>query len=160
MAPSDFDVYFMQIAIREAERNLKFGRKPFGALVVQNGQVISQRPNLTDELQDPTAHAEIAVIKEASNVLGRKYLDDCTLYTTCEPCIMCLGAVLWAKIPNIVIGLARHKVRDQLKEKIYEDSKNWIGIHKLDHYPVAAKIGVLEEECLQLFEDYTSISKF
>lgn len=144
----------MRLAINRAKHNLKNGSKPFGALIVREGVIISSYSNRSDRYKDPTAHAEIEVIRQASKLLKKKYLLDCILYTTCEPCLMCLGAILWARIPQIVVGLMRENVPNDIYDIIYKDSKMWINKDSLINYPLSVKKGYAEEECLDLFEEY------
>jgi len=99
---------FMQTALEEAIQGVKQDHGgPFGAVVVRNGEIVSRAHNRVIETVDPTAHAEMLAIREASKILGRFDLSDCTLYTTCEPCPMCLGAVLWARIGTVIFGCSR-----------------------------------------------------
>ena len=94
--------YFMQKAIEEAKLGLNKGEVPVGAVIVIDNKIIARAHNLTETLCDVTAHAEILAITAASNFLGSKYLHDCTLYVTLEPCPMCLGALYWSQISRIV----------------------------------------------------------
>ena len=94
--------YFMQKAIDEAKLGLNKGEVPVGAVIVIDNKIIARAHNLTETLCDVTAHAEILAITAASNFLGSKYLHDCTLYVTLEPCPMCLGALYWSQISRIV----------------------------------------------------------
>jgi len=94
--------YFMQKAIDEAKLGLNKGEVPVGAVIVIDNKIIARAHNLTETLCDVTAHAEILAITAASNFLGGKYLHDCTLYVTLEPCPMCLGALYWSQISKIV----------------------------------------------------------
>jgi len=99
---------FMQTALEEAIQGVKQNHGgPFGAVVVRDGEIVSRAHNRVIETADPTAHAEMIAIREASKILGRFDLSDCTLYTTCEPCPMCLGAVLWARIGKVIFGCSR-----------------------------------------------------
>ena len=94
--------YFMQKAIEEAKLGLNKGEVPVGAVIVIDNKIIARAHNFTETLCDVTAHAEILAITAASNFLGSKYLHDCTLYVTMEPCPMCLGALYWSQISRIV----------------------------------------------------------
>jgi len=96
------DIYFMKKALEEAECALKGGEVPVGAIVVIQDKVIARAHNLTETLNDVTAHAEMQAITAAANYLGGKYLKNCTLYVTLEPCQMCAGALYWAQISKIV----------------------------------------------------------
>ena len=98
------DIYYMQRALAEAEAAYKEGEIPVGAVVVCKDRIIARAHNLTETLNDVTAHAEMQVITMAANELGGKYLQDCTLYVTVEPCIMCAGAIGWAQLQRIVYG--------------------------------------------------------
>lgn len=94
----------MQIALEEAHKALEEGEVPIGAVIVCKGRVIARAHNLTETLTDPTAHAEMQAITMATDYLGGKYLAECTLYVTVEPCPMCAAALAWAQIPRIVYG--------------------------------------------------------
>jgi tRNA(adenine34) deaminase len=96
--------YFMKVALAEANKAFDKQEVPIGAVIVSNGIIIARAHNLTETLNDPTAHAEMQAITAATNYLGGKYLTDCTLYVTIEPCPMCAGALAWSKIPAIVFG--------------------------------------------------------
>jgi len=98
------DERYMQMALEEARRALEEGEVPIGAVVVCKGRVIARSHNLTETLTDPTAHAEMQAITMATGYLGGKYLTDCTLYVTVEPCPMCAAALAWAQIPRVVYG--------------------------------------------------------
>ncbi len=98
------DERFMRMALAEAREAYRAGEIPIGAVVVCKGRVIGRGHNLTESLCDVTAHAEMQAITAASQALGGKYLTDCTLYVTVEPCLMCAGAIGWAQIPRIVTG--------------------------------------------------------
>jgi tRNA(adenine34) deaminase len=98
------DEYFMRAAIIEAEKAFEAGDVPGGAVIVWKNRVIGRGYNLTETLNDPTAHAEIQAITAATNTTGGKYLTECTLYVTLEPCIMCAGACFWAQVGALVYG--------------------------------------------------------
>ena len=98
------DEYFMKKALQEAEMAFETGEIPVGAIIVVNNHVIARSHNLTEMLNDVTAHAEMQSITAAANFLGGKYLKDCTLYVTLEPCQMCAGALYWSQISKIVFG--------------------------------------------------------
>ncbi len=136
------DEQYMQRALDEARQALKEGEIPIGAVVVCKDRIIARAHNLTETLCDVTAHAEMQAITAAANQLGGKYLTDCTLYVTVEPCTMCAGAIGWAQIPRIVYGTA--------------DEKR--GFHEYAPHALHPKAtvtgGVLEEECKQLMQDF------
>ena len=136
------DERYMQMALEEARIAYEAGEIPIGAVVVCKDRVISRAHNLTETLCDVTAHAEMQAITAAANTLGGKYLTDCTLYVTVEPCTMCAGAIGWAQIPRIVYGAV--------------DEKR--GYHEYApramHPKTVAIGGVLEEECRLLMVDF------
>lgn len=103
------DQFFMQKALQEAEYALERGEIPVGAVVVAQGQIIARGHNLTEMLHDVTAHAEMQCITAAANYIGGKYLKDCTLYVTLEPCTMCAGALYWSQISRVVFGASDPK---------------------------------------------------
>ena len=132
------DEQFMRKALAEAEESARAGEIPIGAIVVCKGRVISRAHNLTETLCDVTAHAEMQAITSAANTLGGKYLTDCTLYVTVEPCVMCAGAIGWAQIPRIVFGA-------------YDDKRGFRRYAPKAMHPKAEIVGgVLEEECAKL----------
>lgn len=98
------DIYYMKMALGEARRAMADGEIPVGAVVVAGGRIVGRGHNLTETLRDVTAHAEMQAITAATEYLGGKYLTDCTLYVTVEPCIMCAGALGWSQIPRVVYG--------------------------------------------------------
>ena len=102
----DKDVQMMREALREAEAARAAGEVPIGAVVVCKGRIIARAHNLTEALHDTTAHAEMQAVTIASEYLGGKYLSDCTLYVTVEPCPMCAAALNWAQLPRLVYGCA------------------------------------------------------
>ena len=114
------DTYFMKKALQEAEIAFEKGEIPVGAVIVIDNRIIARAHNLTELLNDVTAHAEMQAITAASNFLGGKYLQNCTLYVTLEPCQMCAGALYWSQISKIVYG-ARDKERGciHLKSKLH-----------------------------------------
>jgi tRNA(adenine34) deaminase len=103
------DEYFMNMALREAEAAFEQGEIPVGAVVVLDNTVIAKAHNLTQTLNDVTAHAEMQALTAASHHLGAKYLNDCVLYVTLEPCVMCAGALFWAQIGKVVYGASDPK---------------------------------------------------
>ncbi|WP_333877133.1 nucleoside deaminase [Flavobacterium sp.] len=98
------DVYFMKKALQEAETAFEKGEIPVGAVIVIDNKVIARSHNLTEMLNDVTAHAEMQAITSAANFIGGKYLKGCTLYVTLEPCQMCAGALYWSQISKVVFG--------------------------------------------------------
>ena len=108
------DEQYMRKALYEAERAAEEGEIPIGAVIVCKDRIISRAHNLTEKLHDVTAHAEMQAITSAADLLGGKYLSDCTLYVTVEPCVMCAGAIGWAQIGRIVYGASDEKRGYQL----------------------------------------------
>ena len=98
------DEYFMRLALAEAKSAYEEGEIPVGAVIVAGGKVIARAHNLTETLHDVTAHAEMLAVTAAADRLGGKYLTDCTLYVTVEPCVMCAGAIGWAQVSRVVYG--------------------------------------------------------
>ncbi len=123
------DTYFMKRALQEAEVAYQRGEVPIGAVVVINNQIIARAHNLTETLNDVTAHAEMQAITAAANYLGGKYLLGCSLYVTIEPCQMCAGALFWSQISNIVYG-ARDEQRGciNLNTKLHPKTKMTGGV--------------------------------
>ncbi|MBQ8009849.1 MAG: nucleoside deaminase [Bacteroidaceae bacterium] len=103
------DTHYMKMALQEAQQAYEAGEVPVGAVVVCKGRVIARAHNLTETLTDVTAHAEMQAITAASSMLGGKYLNDCTLYVTVEPCVMCAGAIGWAQLGKLVYGASDEK---------------------------------------------------
>ncbi len=136
------DERWMRLAIDEAHRALERDEVPIGAVVVSRGRIIGRGHNLTETLTDVTAHAEMQAITAAATTLGGKYLTDCTLYVTVEPCLMCAGALAWSQISRIVYGAP--------------DPKR--GYHTLCQQPFHKKTtvtaGVLADECAKLLTDF------
>lgn len=136
------DEKYMRMALAEAEKALAEGEVPIGAVVVSQGRVIARAHNLTETLGDPTAHAEMQAITMATNELGGKYMPQCTLYVTVEPCVMCAGALGWAQVARVVYGC-----RDE--KRGYQE----FAPHAL-HPKAQVTGGILEEECRQLMQDF------
>lgn len=138
----DKDEQFMRKALYEAQRAGEEGEIPIGAVIVCNDRIISRAHNLTEKLHDVTAHAEMQAITAAADLLGGKYLSDCTLYVTIEPCVMCAGAIGWAQIGRIVYGASDEK-RGYL---LYAP--------RALHPKAVVTRGVLEAECRQMMQDF------
>lgn len=135
--------YFMKQALKEAETALAKDEIPIGAVVVLKNQIIARAHNLTESLNDVTAHAEMQAITSAADYLGGKYLDECTIYVTLEPCVMCAGALAWAQIGKVEFG-----ARDLRKRK---DS---IDLSKLYHPKTEVKGGLMEDECGEILRNF------
>lgn len=136
------DEQFMRRALQEAEVARDAGEIPVGAVIVAGGRIIARAHNLTETLGDVTAHAEMQAITMAANQLGGKYLTDCTLYVTVEPCIMCAGALGWAQVRRVVYGAADEKrgFRRFAPQAL--------------HPKCSVTAGVLEEECRTLMTEF------
>lgn len=103
------DNHYMKVALQEARHAFELDEVPVGAVITCQGRIIARGHNLTETLNDVTAHAEMQAITAAANTLGGKYLNDCTLYVTVEPCVMCAGAIAWAQIGRLVFGATDEK---------------------------------------------------
>ena len=103
------DIRYMQLALAEAQKAFAMGEVPVGCVIVADGQIVGRGHNLTETLDDVTAHAEMQAITAAAGSLGGKYLTQCTLYVTVEPCVMCAGAIGWSQIRRVVYGAADEK---------------------------------------------------
>ena len=136
------DIFYMRQAILEARKAFDRGEIPVGAVVVCRERIIARSHNLTETLNDVTAHAEIQAITAAASTLGGKYLTDCTLYVTVEPCVMCAGALAWSQIGRIVYGASDAK-----------RGYSRIG-DRLLHPRTEVRAGVLAEECERLMTDF------
>ncbi|MFV0530866.1 MAG: nucleoside deaminase [Flavobacteriales bacterium] len=135
------DEYFMRMAFKEAEKAFEENEVPVGAVVVINNKIIAKGYNLTEKLTDVTAHAEMQCITSAANYLGGKYLKDCTLYVTLEPCSMCAGALYWAQLGKLVYGTS--------------DEKRGFVVKQTELHPKTEIIsGVMEQECKQLIRSF------
>ncbi len=139
---AQIDEQFMRQALVEARQAASLDEIPVGAVVVAGGQIIARAHNLTERLTDVTAHAEMQAITAAASALGGKYLNDCTLYVTVEPCVMCAGAIGWAQLGRLVYGAT--------------DEKR--GFHRFApqalHPKTKVEGGVLEVECATLMKDF------
>lgn len=133
--------YFMKMALLEAEAAKDLQEVPIGCVIIMNERVIARGHNLTEQLNDVTAHAEMQAITSAANFIGGKYLKDCTMYVTLEPCVMCAGALAWSQISKVVIG-ARDEKRGFINKKLQLHPKTEI------------ITGILENECSVLVKAF------
>lgn len=145
MIINPFDnTYFMKEALKEAEKAFELDEVPVGAVIVCDNQIIARAHNYMEALNDATAHAEMQAFTIASDYLGGKYLNECTLYVTLEPCIMCAGAAAWTRIGKIVFGASDNKRGFQsIKQNIL-------------HPKTIIESGVLEEQSNKLLLDFFS----
>ena len=133
---------YMKEAFRQAQLAYEMGEVPVGAVVVAKNQIIARAHNQVELLNDPTAHAEILAITAAAEFLGSKYLEDCTMYVTLEPCIMCAGAMNWAQIDTIYYGAS-------------DEQKGFTLIGKnILHPKTKINTGIMADECQQLLKDF------
>ncbi len=141
------DEYFMRKALVEAKAAFAEGEIPVGAIVMAGDRIIARAHNLTELLNDVTAHAEMQAITAASNLLGGKYLDQCTIYVTVEPCVMCAGALAWAQVGKIVFGAP--------------DEKRGYKKYAPDflHPKTEVVEGVLQEECSALIKEFFALKR-
>lgn len=145
MIVNDEDRHFMKVAIDEARRAYEEDEVPIGAVVVSKGRIIGRGHNLTEKLNDVTAHAEMQAITAAANYLGGKYLDDCTLCVTVEPCIMYAGAIGWSQLKRIVYGAP--------------DAKRGFSTFtsRTPFHPKSVVVsGVMEDECAEIMRSFFS----
>lgn len=136
------DESFMRQALKEAQKAVDEDEIPIGAVIVSNNRIIARAHNLTERLNDVTAHAEMQAFTAAANHLGGKYLTDCTLYVTIEPCFMCAGAAYWTQISRIVYGAM-------------DDKKGYTLLEAPVLHPKTVVLsGILEEECAELIKSF------
>jgi tRNA(adenine34) deaminase len=136
------DEYFMNKALIQAKHAYDKDEVPVGAVIVYKNKIIAEAHNLTETLNDPTAHAEMQAITSASNAIGAKYLKDCVLYVSVEPCVMCAGAAYWAQIGKIVFGTDDNK-------RGYSQFNG-----KILHPQTEVKGGVMKQECAELMTGF------
>lgn len=141
------DSYFMKEALKEAHRALEKDEVPVGAVVVCENRIIARAHNLTETLNDATAHAEMQAITSASDAIGGKYLINCTLYVTLEPCLMCAGALMWSQVSKVVFGAHDNK-------KGYT-TYNTVVLNKKQEIIG----GVMEEECSDIITNFFSAKR-
>lgn len=136
------DKYYMKQALVEARKAFDRGEVPVGAVIVCQNRVISRSHNLTEALNDVTAHAEMQAITAASDYLGGKYLTDCTLYVTVEPCVMCAGAIAWAQMGKLVYGAG-------------DEKKGYSRLAPTALHPkTVVERGLMEEECASIMKEF------
>ncbi|MCX7983376.1 MAG: tRNA adenosine(34) deaminase TadA [Bacteroidetes bacterium] len=138
---------FMRLALKEAEKAFQEGEIPVGAIIVHNNKIIAKGHNLVERLKDPTAHAEMITITAAASYLSSKWLEDCTLYVTLEPCPMCAGAIVMARIPILVFGTFDRKAGAcGTLYNITSDGQLNHSVHVLS--------GVLDSECEFILKEF------
>ena len=139
------DEYFMREALKQAEQAFDDKEIPVGAVIVSDNKIIARSHNQTEKLTDVTAHAEILALTSGFNYFGAKYLPECTLFVTLEPCVMCAGALNWSQIGKVVYG-----TKDDARgySRLEKDGKGVL------HPKTEVVSGVLEEECSSLLQDF------
>ncbi len=142
MMDAEQDKKYMELAYKEAVEAYDNDEIPVGAIVVCNGRIVARAHNLTETLNDVTAHAEMQAITAAANELGGKYLNNCTLYVTLEPCIMCAGAIGWSQLGRLVWGA------DDLKRGFSRYAPDAL------HPKTEVTKGVLEEKCSEIIKEF------
>lgn len=140
------DEYFMKKALVEAESAFESGEIPVGAIIVVDNKVIARTHNLTELLNDVTAHAEMQAITSAANFLGGKYLKGCTLYVTLEPCQMCAGALYWSQISKIVYGAT-------------DENRGFVQMGTQLHPKTNVVKGILKNECADLMKRFFQLKR-
>jgi len=141
------DIYFMKEALKEAHRALAADEVPVGAVIVHKGQIIARAHNQIEMLKDATAHAEMLALTSATNHIGNKWLLECSIYVTIEPCSMCAGALVLSRIPRLIYGA------DDPKTGACGSVVNIINNAQLNHR-IAVKKGVLESDCASLMKEF------
>lgn len=136
------DNHYMRLALQEAQRAFEEEEIPVGAIVICKNRVVAKAYNQVFKLNDATGHAEMLAITAAQNFLGSRYLDQCTLYVTLEPCVMCAGALYWARIGKIVFGAPDEKRGYRITDP------------SIVHPTTAVESGVLQDECAALVKDF------
>lgn len=147
---TDQDKQFMRAAIRLADESVEHGGGPFGAVIVKDGEIVAGSSNSVTLHNDPTAHAEVETIRQACQRLGTYDLSGCTIYTSCEPCPMCLGAIYWAHIDRIYYGNTRKDARDIdfADDFIYEEFERPLAARRVPIIPL------LPEEAISTFKTW------
>lgn len=133
--------YFMNEAFKEAQKAFALNEVPVGAVIVAGNRIIGRGHNLTEQLNDVTAHAEMQAITAAANLIGAKYLDECILYVTLEPCVMCAGALFWSQITQVVYSTPDPK-------------RGFSNTGNLLHPKTKVISGIMESECASLLKDF------
>jgi tRNA(Arg) A34 adenosine deaminase TadA len=142
---------YMRLAIRKAQEGISRGQSPFGSAIVRDGEVVAVTHNSVWLTGDPTAHAEVNCIRAAAAVLKTVFLHGCTLYSTTEPCPMCLSAIHWAKIGRVVYGAA---IADAKRAGFSELCVAADTLAKMGGSPLVVESGLLQQECAELFDQW------
>lgn len=139
---NQIDIRYMTLALQEANKAMQEGEIPVGCIIVSDGHIVGRGHNLTETLQDVTAHAEMQALTAAAQTLGGKYLNDCTLYVTLEPCVMCAGAIGWAQVKRLVYGAP------DPKRGFTHLAPNAL------HPKCLIQQGILQDDCAQLLKNF------
>ena len=141
------DDYFMNEALKEAKKAFDADEVPVGVVIVADNKIIARTHNLTERLIDVTAHAEMQAITSAANFIGGKYLNDCTLYVTLEPCLMCAGALYWSHLTRLVYGAS-------------DDKKGFSKLSETVLHPKTVVVkGILEQECSSVLKEFFALKR-
>ena len=141
------DEYFMKQALMEASKAFDADEVPVGAVIVSNQKIIARAHNQTELLNDVTAHAEIIAITAAAGYLGAKYLNECTMFITLEPCVMCAGALYWSQIGRVVYGAA-------------DDKRGFMKFGKEMLHPSSKlEFGIMNDECSHILKEYFKLNR-
>ena len=147
---------FMLAAIRKTQEGIELGQSPFGSAIVKEGKIVALTHNTVWRDTDPTAHAEVNCIRAAAKALGTIFLNGCQLYSTTEPCPMCLSAIHWAKIDRVVFGASISDAAAAGFKELFIDAKIMVKIGKS---PLIVESGLLQEECADLFQQWLNSGK-
>ena len=145
------DTDFMRLAIRKTRDGIHAGQSPFGSLIVKGGEVIAVTHNTVWQTTDPTAHAEVNCIRTAAKILNTIFLNGCTLYSTTEPCPMCLAAIHWAKIEKVIFGAGIADAAEAGFCELHVDARV---LAELGKSPLVVESGLLTRECAALFGEW------
>jgi guanine deaminase len=151
LQPSNPDRDFMRIAIEKARAGIAAAQTPFGAVVVRDGVVVASAYNTVWHACDPTAHAEVNCIRGAAAALATIDLSGCAMFSTCEPCPMCLAAIHWSKIDRVVFGAT---IADAASAGFHELHVDARVLAEMGHSPLHVESGLLRAECARLFEEW------
>src|SRR6201997_2034308 len=142
---------YMRLAIHKAQEGIALGQSPFGSAIVRGGEVVAVTHNSVWRDGDPTAHAEVNCIRTAAKALKTIFLNGCTLYSTTEPCPMCLSAIHWAKIERVVFGATIADAAEAGFRELFVPAKE---LARIGHSPLKVEDGLLQRECAALFREW------
>src|SRR5437588_4919265 len=145
------DTDFLRLAIKKTRDGIQAGQSPFGSLIVKDGEVVAVTHNTVWQTTDPTAHAEVNCIRAAATALNTIFLQGCTLYSTTEPCPMCLSAIHWAKIERVVFGATIADAAEAGFHELFVPAKD---LATMGRSPLKVESGLLQKECAALFDEW------